>query len=192
LSVVVAAVVLWLTGWRLADPIASVAVCVVIVAGSWQLISQSVNVLLEGSPARIDVPALMRAMRDVPGVRAVHDVHVWTITSGMDAMSGHVAVEELGDGQAVLGRLQTLLRERFRITHTTIPTTTSTSSSCPIAHLLIAWLFCKLDWLAARIATGIVVIHHPTAEIGADRHHADHREHQKQKQPSPFLGKRPR
>src|SRR3989338_9207008 len=69
LCVIGAGVAIWLTGWRLADPVASVAVCFVIIVGSWQLIAQSVNVLLEGSPAHIDVPTVMRAMRQVPGVK---------------------------------------------------------------------------------------------------------------------------
>ncbi len=80
-SVVAAAGVIWVTGWLLADPVASLLVCAVIVWGSWNLISESVNVLLEGTPTHIDVVEVMRAMQAVPGVKRVHGVHIWTITS---------------------------------------------------------------------------------------------------------------
>lgn len=119
-GVVVASLVIWGTGWRLADPLASVMVCCVIVAGTWKLISQSVNVLLEGSPAHINVPSVMRAMRQVDGVKAVHDVHVWTITSGMEAMSAHVIVEDLQHGPRIQDALSRLLLSQFSIEHTTI------------------------------------------------------------------------
>jgi len=118
-SVIGAAVVLWATGWRLADPVASVLVCLTIFWGSWTLIRQSVNILLEGTPAHVDVITVMRAMQALPGVKLVHDVHIWTITSGMEAMSGHVVVHDLTQSQTVLGRLTALLRERFQIEHTT-------------------------------------------------------------------------
>ncbi len=119
-SVIGAAAVMWATGWYLADPIASLLVCLTILWGSWSLIRQSVNILLEGVPAHVDVIAVMRAMQDVPGVRRVHDVHIWTITSGMDAMSGHVVVDALADSQAILEQLRLVLSERFGLSHTTL------------------------------------------------------------------------
>ena len=119
-SVVIAGLIIWKTGWRLADAMASIVVCGIILWGSWRLIAQSVNVLLEGSPPHIDVPTVMRAMRQVAGVKAVHDVHVWTITSGLEAMSGHVVVDDVSRGQEILERLNELLRSGFSITHTTL------------------------------------------------------------------------
>jgi len=118
-SVIGAAAVMWATGWYLADPLASLLVCAVIIWGSWSLISQSVNILLEGTPAHIDVVEVMRAMQDVPGIRRVHDVHIWTITSGMEAMSGHIVVEDLRESRRLLDRLNGLVHERFGIQHTT-------------------------------------------------------------------------
>jgi cobalt-zinc-cadmium efflux system protein len=120
LSVIGAAIVIWLTGWHVADPIASLLVCMVILWSSWNLIRQSVNVLLEGTPVHIDVVEVMRAIQGIPGVRRVHDVHIWTITSGLEAMSGHVVVNDASASQAVLDRLNALLRERFQIEHATI------------------------------------------------------------------------
>jgi len=120
LSVIGAAAVIWLTGWNTADPIASLLVCLIILWSSWNLISQSVNILLEGIPAHIDIVKVMRAMQEVAGVRRVHDVHIWTITSGMEAMSGHVVVDDLASSQAVLDRLNAVLSERFGLSHTTL------------------------------------------------------------------------
>ena len=119
-GVIGAAVVIWSTRWYPADPIASLLVCVVILWSSWHLISESVNILLEGTPSHLNVIEVMRAMQAVPGVKRVHDVHIWTITSGMEAMSGHVVVENLTDGHEALRRLYALLCERFQIHHTTL------------------------------------------------------------------------
>jgi cobalt-zinc-cadmium efflux system protein len=119
-SVIGAAAVMWVTGWYLADPIASLLVCAVIIWGSWNLISESVNILLEGTPTHIDIVEVMRAIQGVPGVKLVHDVHIWTITSGMEAMSGHVIIQNTQESQGLLARLNTLLREQFGIHHTTL------------------------------------------------------------------------
>lgn len=119
-SVIAAAVVIQMTGWSLADPIASLLVCAGILWGSWNLIYESVNILLEGTPAHIDAAEVTRAMQAVAGVRSVHDVHIWTITSGMEAMSAHVVADSSNDRQGLLGRLNTLLCDRFKIHHTTI------------------------------------------------------------------------
>ena len=83
------------------------------------MIRDSVNILLEGTPAHIEVVEVMRAMQAVPGVRRVHDTHIWTITSGMEAMSAHVVVEDFAGNQKVLNRLNALLCDKFGIHHTT-------------------------------------------------------------------------
>ncbi len=119
-SVIAAAVVIQMTGWSLADPLASLLVCGLILWSSWKLISQSVNILLEGTPPHIDAMEVTRAMQAVAGVRSVHDVHIWTITSGMEAMSAHVVVDNSNDSRGLLDRLNTLLCDRFKIHHTTI------------------------------------------------------------------------
>ncbi len=119
-SVIGAAIVIWTTGWHLADPVASLLVCAVILWGSWNLIVQSVNILLEGTPAHIDVVDVMRTMQAVPGVKRVHDVHIWTITSGMEAMSGHVVIQDLSGSCTMLAELNKLLCERFGIHHATL------------------------------------------------------------------------
>ena len=87
---------------------------------TWGLIRQAVHILMEGVPPHLNPVEIEAAMRTAHGVRAVHDLHVWTLTSGRDALSAHVLVEDISDGQHVLGDLQALLRQRFGIEHVTI------------------------------------------------------------------------
>lgn len=114
----------WAFGWYWADPAVSVAIALLVVYSAWALLRESVAVLLEGTPAHISVDAVRAAMLEVDGVEDVHDLHVWTITSGMDAMSGHVvagdeSVVRRGSG-AILADLHTMLHERFGLHHLTI------------------------------------------------------------------------
>ncbi len=97
-----AAVIVALTGWNLADPIVSIVIALLIVFGAWRLVRESTDILLEAVPKHVSMPEVERRIRDVPGVTAVHDLHVWTVTSGMVAMSGHAVVPELGAHPGVL------------------------------------------------------------------------------------------
>ncbi len=117
--ILAAAIVLW-TGWTLADPLAGVAIALVIVPRTWGLLRQAVNVLLEGTPPHLDTGEIEEAMRRVPGVRRVHDLHVWALTSGREAMSAHVVVEDVGESDRLLRELHEVLHARFGIDHTTI------------------------------------------------------------------------
>lgn len=119
LGVVIAGLLMRWFGWVWADPVASALIGVLIGVNAWGLMVQSVNVLLEGTPARLRVEDVTTAMRRVPGVLAVHDVHCWTITTGMDAMSGHVEIDDASRSRAVLAQLNAVLAERFGIEHTT-------------------------------------------------------------------------
>jgi cobalt-zinc-cadmium efflux system protein len=115
-----AGTIIWLTGWLPADPLASLVICGLILYSSWSLVREAVNVLMESTPAGLDVDAIQRALAGEAGVRGVHDLHVWTVTSGFHALSAHVEVEAHLDREQVLRRLNFLLRERFRLTHTTL------------------------------------------------------------------------
>ncbi len=126
-AVIVAGLVIQLTGFLLADPLVSLVVGVFIVPRTWNVLRQAVHVLMEGVPPHLDLREIEGAMREAHGVRAVHDLHVWTLTSGTDAMSAHVLVDDLADGRHILGDLQHLLRERFGIEHTTIQLETDRS-----------------------------------------------------------------
>jgi cobalt-zinc-cadmium efflux system protein len=119
-GVVVAAAVVVATGWTVADPLASGAIALIIVPRTWGLLRQAVNVLLEGTPTHLDVGEIEAAIRRAPGVRRVHDLHVWTLTSGREAMSAHVVVEDVGASDRLLRELHEVLHARFGIDHTTI------------------------------------------------------------------------
>jgi cobalt-zinc-cadmium efflux system protein len=119
-GVVVAGAVVLLTGWGYADPIAGIAIGLLILGGAWGLIREAVDVLMEAAPAGIDVPDVGRAMAAVPGVREVHDLHVWTVTSGFPALAAHVLAAHDEDVDEVRTRVEELLHDRFEIHHTTL------------------------------------------------------------------------
>jgi len=119
-GVVAAALVVVATGWTLADPLASVAIALIIAPRTWGLLKQAVNVLLEGTPTHLDLAEIEAAIVRVPGVRRVHDLHVWTLTSGREAMSAHVIVTDVGQSDRLLRQLHEVLHARFGIDHTTI------------------------------------------------------------------------
>lgn len=117
---IIAGVLIWQWGWVLADPLISIAMCLLIIFSSWQLIRESVNILLEGTPSHINIRAVVEAMHMVPGVTDVHDLHVWTISSGMEALSAHVTIEPGVTHRTALEALQEQLRSGFNIGHVTI------------------------------------------------------------------------
>jgi len=106
-------------GWTLADPVASILMTVLIVRGAWGLVRESVDVLLEAVPPHISLEAVRAAIAGVRGVCSVHDLHVWTVTSGMVAMSAHVVVPEKEDHQGALEQVHQAMA-RFGISHVTV------------------------------------------------------------------------
>ncbi|HMB53547.1 MAG TPA: cation diffusion facilitator family transporter [Thermoanaerobaculia bacterium] len=114
-----AGAVIWAFGWAWADPLAAVLIAVLIVASSWTLLRDSVNVLMEGTPRHLDAEEIAGAIAAVAGVDGVHDLHVWTITSGFESLSVHVHVADR-DRQQVLDEVRDLVRDRFAIDHATI------------------------------------------------------------------------
>ncbi len=119
-AAVLAGVLIVWRGWAWADPVFSVLISVLIVYSAWRLVLESVNVLLEGVPSHINVKAVEQAMRGVVGVCSVHDLHVWTITSGRHAITAHVIVKDSNESPRVLNELRLLLQERFALSHSTI------------------------------------------------------------------------
>jgi cobalt-zinc-cadmium efflux system protein len=120
LAVLGAAGVVLTTGLTVADPLASALIALLIVPRTWRLLRQAVNVLLEGTPAHLELGEIEAAMIRVPGVRRVHDLHVWTLTSGREAMSAHVVVADVRESERLLEALHAVLHARFGIDHTTI------------------------------------------------------------------------
>ena len=115
-----AGLLMWQWNWYAADPIFSVVIAMLIIYSSYNLIREAVNVLLEGTPAHINVAAVKEAMLGVDGVVGVHDLHVWTITSGKDALSAHVVCECDVYSAEKLEVVRRTLNERFGISHLTI------------------------------------------------------------------------
>lgn len=120
LGVVVAGGVVLLGGSPLVDPIVSLAIAALILLSSWRLIAGPVGVLMEAAPADVDVDAAGAAICEEDGVRSVHDLHIWTVTSGFGALAAHVVVAQDRDRDLVRRRLELLLHERFGIEHTTL------------------------------------------------------------------------
>jgi cobalt-zinc-cadmium efflux system protein len=114
-----AAVIIRFTGWTIADPILSIGLSLLILAGAWRLVKESVDILLEVVPAHISLEAVRNGMLGVEGVTAVHDLHVWAVTSGVVAMSGHAVVPELRSHPSALADIRKAL-EGFGIGHATI------------------------------------------------------------------------
>ena len=123
LGALVAGLVVALDGPREADPIAGLLIGVLILLGSWRLIRDPLEVLLESAPRGVDVDEVGRAMCGADGVREVHDLHIWTVTSGFPALAAHLTVHPGEDADTVRRRVEAIVRERFGITHTTLQTT---------------------------------------------------------------------
>jgi cobalt-zinc-cadmium efflux system protein len=123
LGVMVAAAIVITTGWPYADPIASVLIAVFILPRTWNLVSQAVDILMEASPAKIDVQEVEGAIQDIEGVAYVHDLHVWTITSGFISLSARVVLSKRIDRsqeQDILDQINQCLMAKFGIGHTTV------------------------------------------------------------------------
>ncbi len=120
IGAIIAGLAMLLWKWYLADPIVSVVVSVLVLVSSWALVRESVDVLLEGAPRNVRISDLLADLGSVEGVSSIHDLHVWSITSGMPAMSCHVILRQGQDARAILTALSRILREKYRIEHTTI------------------------------------------------------------------------
>jgi cobalt-zinc-cadmium efflux system protein len=118
-AAIVAGGIIWLTGWTPADPILSIGVALLILVGGWRLVRESTDILLEAVPSGVSMADVERRMLEVPGVEAVHDLHVWTVTSGMVAMSGHAVVPDLERHPAALDGIRKAM-QALRIGHVTI------------------------------------------------------------------------
>lgn len=122
-AVIVAAALIWTNGWYLADPVASLVIAAMIIPRAVSLLREVIDVLLEGTPRDVDLAELRSHIVQMDGVRDVHDLHVWTISSGLPVMSAHVVVDddvtELNQAEAVLDRLRSCLAEHFDVDHST-------------------------------------------------------------------------
>jgi cobalt-zinc-cadmium efflux system protein len=120
LGVVVSGVVILATGWKPIDPVIAMLIAVLILASSVRLIREPFDVLMEAAPAGVDADAVAQAMGTVQGVCGVHELHVWSVTPGFDALAAHVVVERGNDRDRVRREIEFLLRDRYEIEHTTL------------------------------------------------------------------------
>lgn len=119
-GVIVAAVIIWLTGWTIVDPIVSAGIGLFIFPRTWLLLKDAIHVLLEGSPSDVDVPKLRAKLVSIAGVSSIHDLHVWTISSGQNSMTAHIVAKKNEDLQKLRASIENVLRHEFGITHSTI------------------------------------------------------------------------
>jgi cobalt-zinc-cadmium efflux system protein len=119
LQTIVAGALIWAFGWRWADPVASIIIALLVIYSSWSLLRDAVEVLMEGAPRHVDVLEVRAALAGVPGVVGVHDLHVWTITSGREALSAHLVCEP-SPRAPMLDQVRGTLADRFGIRHVTV------------------------------------------------------------------------
>ena len=139
-GVIVAGVLMLTLGWYVADPIVSVVIGFIVLTVPFRLVRDAMKVLLETSPSHVDLPTLQQAMESLHPVKAVHDIHIWTITSGYHAMSAHVLLSPdctQGQSQALLNDLRRLMTQRFGISHVTIQLEGG-DADCQEAHTPLA------------------------------------------------------
>jgi cobalt-zinc-cadmium efflux system protein len=124
-AIVAGVLVVW-RDWRWADPAFSLLISVLIVYSAWRLVVESVNVLLEGVPAHINPTAVQTALRNIAGVQTVHDLHIWTLTSGRNIITAHIVVRDERESQRILQEARALLLKQFALDHATLQLETPT------------------------------------------------------------------
>jgi cobalt-zinc-cadmium efflux system protein len=129
-GVIAAGVVIRLTGWRIVDPLVSLFLCGLIAWSAWGLVREAFHILMEGTPDHLNLEEIRSGLAGIPGVRDVHDLHIWTVTSGFVAMTVHLAVDNPGEGPAVLQTARGLLEGRFGLPHSTIQIESRTDRPC--------------------------------------------------------------
>ena len=133
IGVVAAGLLVLVTGWEQADPVVSILIGVLVLASSGSVLRESTGILLEAAPPGIDAEQVGRAMASYPGVVGIHDLHVWTITSGFPSLSAHVVVESGANCHAIRLELQRVLHDRFGLDHTTLQVEHSQGLLTPLA-----------------------------------------------------------
>jgi cobalt-zinc-cadmium efflux system protein len=121
-GVILGGIIIAFTGWTRVDPVLGILISVLIFRNALSLVKESVNILLESVPKDFNMPAVQSEIERVPGVKSIHDVHVWTITSGFHALSGHLFIDDLKISEAgeIVLKVKRLLRDKYGITHTTL------------------------------------------------------------------------
>lgn len=121
-GVVIGGLIILYTGWYLVDPILSIMISFVIIYGAWALVKESVSILLESVPSHIDIDTLAAEIEKIKGVREAYHIHVWTITSGVYAMSGHIIIDDqlVSLNRNLLDSIRSVIADKFKVMHSTI------------------------------------------------------------------------
>lgn len=130
---IVAALLIMFFGWTIADPIASVIVAVLILISGYRVTKDSFHILMEGAPTQIDMQQVKAALSKIPLVKEVHDLHIWTITSGYPVLSCHITISDEGIHDEILAQTQKILHDDFHIEHSTIQVEKA-AIGCPSPH----------------------------------------------------------
>ena len=133
LVVVFGAIIMHYTQWYILDPALSILICIVILVWSYQLITESVDILLEATPKDVDLENVVKSISELNEIEGVHDVHIWTITSGMYAMSAHIYIKDVmvSETHRIMANINTLVNEKFSIGHTVIQFESNVCSDDP-------------------------------------------------------------
>jgi len=120
IGAILAGLAIWWLDWQWVDPLVSILIGLLVIYSSWRLLAEAVSVLMESAPANLSVDEVQDAMHETNGVTEIHDLHIWTITSGLICLSAHAVVEEEHTDAIILGSLREMLHDRFGIDHITI------------------------------------------------------------------------
>jgi len=139
LGVIIAGVVILFTGWYVADAIAAVVVGIIILWGAVRIVGESADVLLEAVPKHVEISQVIDSIKDIPGVNEVHDIHIWTITSSIYALSAHLVIDDqmVSKSVDIVRMVRQELAKRYNISHTTLQLE---CESCPTG------IVCEIDW----------------------------------------------
>ncbi len=136
-AVIFSGIIMALTKWYDADPLFGAIIGFIILFRTWQILIQSVNILMEAAPAHIDCSLVEKGMMEVPGVEAVHDLHVWTIASGIESLTAHIVLKkeiEPEHSAAVITKIASCLKEQFGIHHSTLQIESTSLEENEISH----------------------------------------------------------
>ncbi len=122
IGVIAGAVIILFTGWFLVDPVVSVLIGLIIALAAWRILKEGLKVLLEATPQQVDVAEMIKALKKIPGVKGIHDIHVWSISPSLHAMSCHVLIRDIPLSQAaeIRGEIERVLRRQFDIEHSAL------------------------------------------------------------------------
>ncbi len=130
IGVVISGAIIMVSGWSIIDPLVSIVIVAVILLGTWGLLKDSVGLAMDAAPGSVDVSKVREALLALPGVRAVHDLHIWNLSTTSTALTAHL-VHDRGDPRALLMEAQALTKSKFAIAHTTLQLETDVMPDCP-------------------------------------------------------------